>query len=294
MLDAHSFSYASPDQNPFQQFFIRLVEKLTGQIRIWRLYHEYTQENPATRDDFWNASLRKLDLGITYNTDGLDSIPQTGPVVVVANHPYGVLDGLIITHLIKKVRSDFRVLTNSVLCQAPEAQNELLPIDFSQTEEALKINLQTRKQARQILKDGGCIVVFPAGGVSTIPTWKDKVAQDTAWQPFIARLIQEAQADVVPLFFEGQNSRLFQLVSLCSPTLRLSLFFKEVADKIGTHIGVVIGKPLSFETLRPIRDREALCHHLREQTYALGGMTTLPPPKPAYRSNPYKKETSRY
>ncbi len=289
LLDYKSFTYANGDHNPFQSALIRTIEKLTGQLKIWKLYYDYTQEDPATRDHFWNAAVEKLDINVNYDAQALDAIPKTGPLVVVANHPYGVLDGLIITQLMKRVRPDFKVLTNSVLCRAPEAKDDLLPIDFAQTEEALKVNLDTRKTARALLKQGGCIVVFPAGGVSTIPTWKDKVAQDTAWQPFIARLIQESRAGVVPIFFEGQNSRIFQFASLVSPTLRLALFFKEVADKIGSKIGVVIGSKIPFEDISHLKDRDALCDDLRSRTYALGGMTSLPPPKQAYRIDPKAK-----
>lgn len=270
-----------------QRAVIQTIEKFTGQIRIWNLYREYTSESPSNYENFWDAAVKKLNLNVNYSAEKLNLIPKIGSLVVVANHPYGVLDGLIITQLMKRVRPDFKVLTNSVLCQAPEGKDDLLAIDFSETPEALAINLDTRKKAREILKAGGCIVVFPAGGVSTIPTWKDKVAQDTTWQPFIGRLIQESRANVVPIFFEGQNSRLFQLVSLFSSTLRLAMFFKEVADKIGHRVGVQIGNLIPYSELEHLTDRNALCHHLRTLTYAVGGMTTLPP-KPAYRTNQKK------
>ncbi len=284
MLDAKAFTYATPQHKAVQRMVIQSIEKLSGQSRVWSLYNEYTQEDPASRDNFWSAAVRKLNINVRYDAAKLETIPKTGPLVVVANHPYGVLDGLIITQMMKSVRDDFKVLTNSVLCRAPEAANDLLPIDFAETPESLAINLDTRKKARDLLKAGGCIVVFPAGGVSTIPTLKDKVAQDTAWQPFIGRLIQESRADVVPIFFEGQNSRLFQVVSLFSSTLRLALFFKEVSDKIGSQIGVVIGDTIKHEKLESFSDRSALCDYLRAKTYELGGMTSLPPAKAAYRT----------
>ena len=289
MLDAATFTYSSPHQKPAQRMLIKSIEKLTGQIKIWNLYREYTNEDPALHENFWDAAVKKLNLNVEYDTNQLALIPKTGALVVVANHPYGVLDGLIITQLMKRVRPDFKVLTNSVLCKAPEAKDDLLPIDFSETAEALALNLDTRKKAREILKSGGCIVVFPAGGVSTIPTWKDKVAQDTAWQPFIGRLIIESRTCVTPVFFEGQNSRLFQWASLASPTLRLALFFKEVVDKIGWPIGLRIGNTIPFADIESFTDKIALCHELRTRTYALGGMTTLAAPKAAYRTNTKNK-----
>lgn len=294
MLDSKTFTYAAPEYPLWRKLAIKTIEKMTGQGRIWNLYCEYQREPQDAYENFWDAAVKKLNLNVNYDSDKLSCIPRTGALVVVANHPYGVLDGLIITQLMKRVRPDFKVLTNSVLCKAPEAQNDLLPIDFSETPEALATNLATRKSARNILKSGGCIVVFPAGGVSTIPTWKDKVAQDTTWQPFIGKLILESKANVVSIFFEGQNSRLFQIVSLFSSTLRLALFFKEVVDKIGTRIGVVIGDVIPFDALPQTQDKNELCHYLREHTYRLGNMNTLPPAKAAYRTNQKKKESGAY
>jgi putative hemolysin len=267
---------------------------MTGQIKIWKLYNEYSREGLAQGETFWDAAIRKLDLTVNYDREKLAAIPKTGALVIVANHPYGVLDGVILNHIVSKVRSDYKVLTNSVLCQAEDARANLLEINFSATEEALKTNLETRKISREILKNGGCIAVFPAGGVSTIPSLKDKVAQDTEWQSFIGGLVQSAQTDVLPIFFEGQNSRLFQVVSLFSPTLRLSMFFKEVADKIGWTIGVRIGEVIPYSTMAHIKDRAEICHFMRTETYKLGGMETLPPPKAAYRVDPNAHKHAKF
>ena len=289
MLNAKTFTYASETYKWWQNAFIRSTELLTGQRKIYKLYNDFREDylsNTIPNPNFYDSAIQRLELTVNYDTAALNDIPKTGALVVVANHPYGVLDGLIINQLIGKVRSDFKVLTNGVLCKAPEANANLLPIDFDNTQQAMRTNLKTRKIARNLLKDGGCIVVFPAGGVSTIPTWRDKVAQDTAWQPFIGSLIQGSKADIVPIFFEGQNSRLFQLTSLFSITIRLALYFKELADRIGSQVGVRIGKPIPYSDLEHCADKESLLYHLRAKTYELGGMTTLSPVKPAYRTNP--------
>ncbi len=286
MLTARTFTYASEDFPILKRLTIRSIERMTGRLRVWKLYREYCDEYLTSNESFWDAAIRKLQLDVNYGGVALDEIPRKGPLVVVANHPFGVLDGVVITHMMMQVRTDFKVLTNSALCRAPEANDHLLPIDFSGSEAGLKTNLETRRAARQLLKNGGCITVFPAGGVSTIPGWRAGVAQDTAWQPFIARLIHESNAAVVPVFFAGQNSRLFQWASLLSPTLRLALFMKEVIDKIGGEIDVTVGAPIPYEQIAHITDRAALCDELRRRTYALGGLDRLPPPKPAFRTPP--------
>jgi putative hemolysin len=214
--------------------------------------------------------VRQLQVVPTFKADDLSNIPATGPLVIIANHPYGVLDGLAMCWLIEKVRKDFLVLTHSVLLRAPEARTNLLPVDFTGTKEAFQTNLESRDAARKHLAQGGCVVVFPAGAVSTAPDKLGrKPAIDWPWQPFTAQLIQRSKATVVPIFFSGQNSRLFQIASHLSPTLRLSLIFKEVHDRIGTELPLVIGKPITHEELAPVTDRQTLLSFLRERTYAL-------------------------
>ncbi len=129
--------------------------------------------------------------------------------------------------------------------RAPEVNGFILPVDFSETEEALKTNLATRAAARAQLEKGGVVVVFPAGAVSTAPDKLGlKPAVDWRWQPFVSQLVQRSKATVVPVWFSGQNSRLFQIASHVSSTLRISLIFHEVRSRIGTALPVVIGAPI--------------------------------------------------
>ena len=179
------------------------------------------------------------------------------------------MDGLIISYLTSKLREDFIVLTNSVLYRAEEIRSHLLPIDFAETKEALGTNLKSRAQAKAHLIKGGCLVIFPAGGASTAPKPWSKRAVDAEWKNFTARLIVAAKAPVVPVYFAGQNSRLFQIASHISLTLRLSLFFKEVYDKIGSEIQVRIGEVIPYKDLEAL-DRKNLMEHLRKATYELG------------------------
>ncbi|HUO93983.1 MAG TPA: lysophospholipid acyltransferase family protein [Rhizomicrobium sp.] len=271
-----TFSYATADDPRFKRVLIRLIERVTGQPYLKWLYED-NRDNPIPGESFWDAAIRKLELKIVFNEEDLAKWPKTGPLMVVSNHPYGVLDGVVISHLVSKVRNDFRVLTNSVLYRAQEIREYLLPIDFSETEEALKTNLKSRAEAKDHLLKGGCLIVFPAGGVSTTPTVWHKRAIDTEWKTFTARLITQAKTPVAPVFFAGQNSRLFQVASHLSMTLRLSLIFKEVHDRIGSEVHVRIGAPIPFEQLPPMGDRHAFMSALREMTYALGHGVPTPP-----------------
>ena len=264
------FSYADPTTPRLKRGVIRTIERATGQPALKRIYFE-NQRNPRQGESFWAAAVRRLRLQVIFDAGKLAQAPKTGPLVIVANHPYGVLDGLVISWLAEQIRPDFRVLTHAVLLRAPEAAPFLLPVDFSGTPDAMQTNLNSRNAARDWLAQGGCVVVFPAGGISTSP---DKLgrqpATDAPWQPFVAQLVEKSRATVLPLYFDGQNSRLFQIVSHLSLTLRLALIFKEVKARMGTTLAVSVGEPIPFDEL-PALPRKELALELRRRTYALAG-----------------------
>jgi putative hemolysin len=263
-------TYASQCDGPLARGFIRVVEILTGQLKLKRLYELYQSEMRSTVD-FWGAAMRLLNLSLDYDMAKLAAIPREGPLIIVANHPFGLVDGLLIGSLTNRVRGDFKVLANARL-YPPDAdvQRYILPIDFDPTDEALKTNLATRATARRHIKSGGCLIIFPAGGVATTPTPFARRAIDLDWKPFTARLIHEAKAQVVPIYFHGQNSRLFQIASHISMAARLALLLHEVANKIGRCFHATIGDVIPYETMQQISDSKALCTFLRKSTYQLG------------------------
>ena len=120
-----TFSYAAPDDPRLKRFFIRLIERLTGQPYLKWVYED-NRAHPVPGEDFWSAAIRRLELKLDYNSEALATWPKEGPLVVVANHPFGVLDGLIICQIVSQVRSDFRVLTNAVLLRAEEVIREAI------------------------------------------------------------------------------------------------------------------------------------------------------------------------
>lgn len=268
MAEVDEFSYASPEDPRFKRLVIQLVERISGQPDLKRMYLEH-QNHPVPGESFWEAAIRKLQLNIAFNEEGLSEIPSTGPVILVANHPFGVLDGLVICWLIARVRKDFKVLTNALLNRAEEIKPFLLPIDFEETKAALETNIKSRAECKTLLEKGGALIIFPGGTVSTTPTVLARKARDPEWKTFTARMIMQGKAPVVPVFFAGQNSRLFQIASHVSMTLRLSLLFKEVHDRIGSDLTLRVGKRIPYDQLKAISDRKKLMEFLRDSTYAL-------------------------
>ena len=269
MLDTiPNFSYTDQHDPILKKCIIRIIEWITGKNLLKSRYLKAQLFVKEKGWNFWEAALQALEIKLNYSHLTLSNLPKQGPLVVVANHPFGILDGIIICHLIEKIRPDFKILTNSMLCQAEEMSPYLLPIDFSQTKEAMQLNLQSRKEALLHLKEKGTIILFPAGGVSTTVGYRGK-ATDSEWKTFTASLIQQSGANVVSIYFQGQNSRLFQWVSQFSLTLRLSLLIREACNKIGKEINIHIGDTIFYPSIAHLKDRKVLTNYLREFTYNL-------------------------
>ncbi len=261
-------SYADPTDPKLRRLAIRGIERLTGQRKLRRLYEDYRAQ-PSPNEDFFAAGCHLLDLKIDCDPAKLERIPRAGPLVVVANHPFGVVDGCVLASLVGQRRSDYRVIAHGLLARAPEAAERILPIDFSNRPDAACRNVGVRRAAIDWLKQGHVILVFPAGMVSTTPHPLARHAVDERWKPFTSRLVQAAETPVLPVRFSGQNSRLFQLASHLSLTLRTSLLFNEVHNKIGATIAVCIGEVVPYPALAHLRDRQAMADHLQALTYAL-------------------------
>ena len=262
------FSYSTADQPALQRVVIQAIERIGGQRKLKKLYFQH-QQSVAAGENFFAAALRLLKMDVQFDPAALAMTPASGPVLFISNHPYGVLDGITLTWLATKVRPDTKVLANDVLCQAPEALANLLPVAFSPTREARETNVQSRLAAQSWLRDGHAVGIFPGGGVSTSEKPLKGPAVDLPWAPFTAKLLRMSKATVVPVFFVGQNSRLFQLASHLSLTLRLSLVFRETARRIGSTLKVRIGAPVPFADLAHIEDRNALVMELRKRTFGL-------------------------
>jgi putative hemolysin len=199
----------------------------------------------------------------------LDNIPRDGPLILIANHPYGILDGLMLGHILSQVRGDFRILAHRVFRKAEDINRIILPISFDDSKEALALNIQTRKDALRFLSDGGAIGIFPGGTVSTAAKPFGR-PMDPGWRNFTARMIAKSDATVVPLYFDGHNSRLFQMMSHVHTTLRMGLLIKEFRARVNSPVRVVVGEPIPRADLAAFKsDPTAMMAFLRERTYAL-------------------------
>ena len=267
-------TYASPNDSLPKRMFIRSIETLTGQRELAKVYDTVLQSVPAPETQaIWPAALRALQITVDYDHGQLRKVPQEGPLILIANHPYGVLDGLIICHLAAQLRTNFQILIHRALCMEERIEHHLLPVDFTESAEAVQVNIETKQRALATLNAGNAIVIFPAGGISTTVNGPFGPAIDLEWKLFVTKLIQMTKATVVPIYFHGQNSSIFQLASQISETLRLALIIHEVTRKRGETIQVRIGDPIPYTELAGIRKRKALLQHLRNRIYDLAPTT---------------------
>ncbi|WP_112310926.1 lysophospholipid acyltransferase family protein [Pseudogemmobacter bohemicus] len=262
------FTYSHPDQSPLRRRLIRVVERISGQSRIERLYRDWRADPAKDRSaPVFAEAMRVLGLRIEYTAGDEGMIPKTGGLLVIANHPFGIADGLAIGDLLTRVRPDVKLMVNAALCQAPEAKDVLLPVDFSHGPEARRTSAETRRAATEWLEAGHVLVIFPAGGVATAPKPLSRRAADPAWHPFVARLATRPGVRVLPIWFHGQNSRLFQIASHYSYPLRVALIFRETLKRAKKPLRIAIGSPVALDPGL----KSAATGELRRLTYELAG-----------------------
>ncbi|MCF6443610.1 lysophospholipid acyltransferase family protein [Nereida sp. MMG025] len=265
---AREITYAHSASSRPGRALVRVTENVTGRIGLIKRVKGY-EEAVAQGQDFWKVMVERYGLTLDVVGGSLDNIPKTGPLVLVANHPYGILDGLIMGYILSTVRGDFRILANSVFNKAEDIQRIILPISFDQTKDAMRQNLETRKTCLDYLGQGGAIGVFPGGTVSTAAKPFGR-ALDPSWRSFTAKMIGKSGATVVPVYFEGANSRLFQLASHLHTTLRMALLINEFKRRVDEPVRLRIGTALPHgEIAARSKDPKAMMAYLREQTYAL-------------------------
>lgn len=265
---AREISYASSAASKGGRAMIRVMENATGRLGLIKRAKGYDDEVREGRD-FWQVMVERYGLRLEIVGGSLDNIPADGPVIALANHPYGILDGLMLGHILARARGDFRILAHRVFRKAEDLNRIILPISFDETKEAVALNIDTRKTALRYLADGGAIGIFPGGTVSTASKPFGQ-PMDPNWRGFTARMIAKSEASVVPIFFDGHNSRLFQLMSHLHSTLRMGLLINEFRTRVDSPVRVVVGEPIPRADLAPLaKDARAMMDFLREATYGL-------------------------
>jgi putative hemolysin len=291
---SQELSYVSWRDPLWKRWTMRAIENLSGRRRLLPVYHRWRSTVVGTSPRMMGALLdmigTRLDVGAPVWPIG---VPPDAPLVIIANHPFGIGDGIALLALAEELDRPYRILINSDFMKLPEIRPHALPIDFAESREAIATNLKSRTDARRLLREGVTIVVFPAGGVATAEQPYGK-AEELPWKTFTARLIQGARAAVLPVYFEGQNSPLFHLISRYSLMLRLSLLVSEFRHFVGATVRVHVGAVVPFDELAAKADRGALTaelyalvHRLAPEATGLGTEHLTPRPAEIRRRYPW-------
>ena len=265
------FSYASKSEHNFaQRLIIKAIESLTGKKKLEKLYKNYSlnQQSPQA---FWGDILNEMRIKVVNKSHNKLTIPKSGSLLIIANHPFGIIDGLILCSLVSKVRNDFKIMTHETLKFLPELEKYILPVDFSSKNKiSKKLNIKTANSAKDVLINGGVVIIFPSGGVSTAKNLRSE-ALDDEWKLFPAKLIHQTKVSVLPIYFDGKNGFLFHLFAskIKNQTLKYSSYIYETKKKIGKEINIYSGKVIPYPDLEKYKNRNDLTSHLKSITYGL-------------------------
>ncbi len=246
------------------------IERLLAIDRINDIYERFHRKvvNEDIADSVFATALDELNVRFPVQRGQLDHIPAKGPVVIVANHPFGAVEGLILGALLLRVRPDVLLLGNYLLHEIVGIRDYILPVNpFGNKQDTAK-NARGLRHCLRWLKKEGLLIAFPAGEVASWHPRRGGVA-DPVWHPQIATLIRLSRATVIPIYFPGHNSALFMTLGLLHPRLRTAMLPRELVNKTRKSIAVRIGSALSWQQLQRFPDDTALIQFLRLRTELL-------------------------
>src|ERR1700722_19459047 len=232
---------------------------------------------PEELQTFPRALLAQLAFTIELSNDDRARIPTGGPLIVVANHPFGIVEGLVMAAVLESVRSDSKIVVNRWLACIPEAHSRCIFVDTLDSKAARRSNVRGLREAMAWLKRRSALGIFPAGEVAHWDVAQRRVL-DPPWNEAVIALARKNAATVLPMYFAGANGPLFQLPGLLHPRLRTALLPREFLNKRDRQCTVHIGPPISPEQIAAFEDDGRAIEYVRFRTEALAGR--LPPVEP--------------
>ncbi len=262
MREPVEITYADPHMPAMQRIVIKAVEGVTGRAALRRRYRRYLRTGDRVTGPLaWDRAVQYL--GVTFQARVSPETKRDGKgLLIIANHPFGVVDGIVLSWIASRIDPAFRVIAHGLLLQEPTLTPNLLAIDFSETPGAARRNVETRRQAADILKKGGVVGIFPAGAVAWSQRRNEPV-RDHDWKPMTGKLIQASKCDVLPVRFHGKNSWPYQMAARHAEVLRIGLLLNEVRNKLDKPVRVDVGRRIDYESL-PDLEPTALLQHLRD------------------------------
>lgn len=270
--DGRRLSYANTFSDPSKVAIIKTIEWVTGKLPLLRRIRRFERMGTPMGQPFFTQALNVMGIDIKTPREQMAKIPAKGPLVVVANHPHGLVDGLVMAELIGQIRTDYKILTRSLLTGIREIDPFMLPVPFPHEEDSHRKSITMRNEAMATLKEGGVIILFPAGAVAASEDWFGPVIEKP-WNPFTAKMILKSGATVLPIYFPGRNTRLYQIADKVSASIRQGLLLHEIAHALDRPQAPVIGDPIPAETLAEWKSNpRGFMDWARQHTLELGGV----------------------
>lgn len=219
--------------------------------------------------NFFQTSLQGLGVEYEFPVEEMNKIPVSGPLVVVANHPFGAVEGLVLGDILTRARQDARLLGNFLLQRIPELSPYIISVDPFGGNDAARGNVRGLLEAIRWLNGGGALGAFPAGEVAHLEFSRRKSGEKT-WSRHIGALVRHGRATVLPVFFPGRNSALFNLLGLLDPRLRTAMLPRELVNKRNRKLDVLVGRPIPWARLEQFKDDSELADYLRLSALILG------------------------
>jgi putative hemolysin len=261
----------------FEQKVLAYLERpLARLLSIDTLNNTYAQilADPASRANFFNSSLAALGVAVNLAPQDLRNIPLEGPTVVMANHPLGGLDGVVLASVLTALRPDVKIMGNYLLGNIPMMEDWLIAVDPFGQKQSARENVAPLLKAISWVKNGGMLVVFPGREVSHFQV-RELAISDADWSPSIGAIVRHARATVLPVYFDQTNSWTFQLLGSMHSLMRTLLLPRELISKRASAIEIRIGKRIPWSRLNTLRNDEELINHVRRSTYIMANRKPL-------------------
>lgn len=263
----------SPLQRKLLGYLTVPIEKALGIDNLNDTYSRVVHSR-TRQTNFFQSTLAALDINVNLATQDLRNIPLEGPAVVIANHPLGGLDGVVLASVLTALRPDVKILGNYLLSRIPEMEPWLIPVDPFGRDNSARFNITPLRSAITWVKQGGMLLVFPGREVSHFQL-TDYSISDSAWSPSVGAIIRHARATVLPVYFSDANSWTFQVLGLVHPFLRTALLPRELNSRRSSTIEIRLGKRIPWIRLSTFDSNEELLNYIRQLTYIMANRDAL-------------------
>ena len=245
----------------------KALKKIFGFSYLKKVYKK-NYSDPELHNNFWKKTLEILR--IEHILKNAERIPKQGPCIIVSNHPFGILDGLIICSEVARLRKDYRVLINEELTAIDHIRNYLFPLRLDTSKDAVKINVKSKNDAIEFINEGGLVVIFPSGEVATSERLF-KRAMEKEWKPMIGSITRKVTCKILPVYCHGQNSFLFQLTGIINYKLRRILFARELINKSNKKFNAECGVLLDSQFFHKLENSQ-IAKNLRSETLKIANL----------------------